>query len=141
VVKPPVKTRLQRLARLVDEADALAHRRGMAVHSMAWGAGYLLGPTDWSSSGSFAVIRWLPMPIAAWGALLAVLGLLMLWPRSRQQAHGGAAVFWFVWAVGLFLALPYGSAQAWGGWLHALVISYVHRCLSRPPRERASARP
>lgn len=136
-----LRERLRVLAHLVDEADAISRRRGMALHSVAWGAGYLLGPADWSSSSTFDVIRWLPVPIAGWGGLLVVLGVLMFVERTRRTAHGVAAVFWFVWTAGLLLALPYGSMSAWGSWLHALVVSGVHRCLSRPPVRGASAQP
>jgi hypothetical protein len=64
------------------------------------------------------------------GGIAVALGVALLVRRSACTAHGLAAVFWFVWAVGLLLALSYGSLAAWGSWLHVLVVSAVHRHLS-----------
>lgn len=105
-------------------------RLGLAAHSILWGAGYLAGPASLASSSSFDVIRLVPVSLRVWGALFLVVGVLLAFRRWSCTAHSVAAVLWFVWAVGLLLALPYGSLVAWGGWLHVLVVSAAHRHLS-----------
>lgn len=126
----PVSRRRTLADRLLVAFTAEQWRVGLAAHALVWGAGYLLGPPAWSSSSTFAVIRLVPAPMAAWGGVAVVLGLALLVRRFTRAAHGLLAVFWFVWAVGLLLALPYGSLAAWGSWLHVLVVSAVHRHLS-----------
>lgn len=122
--------------RLLAAFSADQWRAGMAGHAILWGAGYLLGPAAWSSSSSFDVIRLVPVPLRVWGGLFVVLGLaLLLVRRWAGGLHGLLAVLWFVWAAGLLLALPYGSLAAWGGWLHVLVVSAVHRHLSGVGRQ------
>ena len=124
------RQRRQLRDRLLAAFTADQWRVGLGVHAIVWGAGYLFGPDSWSSSTSFAVIKLMPVSLHVWGAVMIAIGLLLLVRRPACTVHGVAAVLWFVWAVGLLLALPYGTLAAWGGWLHVLVVSAVHRHLS-----------
>ena len=110
--------------RLVLKRTSVRWRRGMALHSIVWGLGYLFGPAQWSSSGSLDVIRDVGIPFTVHGLVILAVGLLIL-TRWREQAHRVAFVFWAVWTVGLMLAVPTGSIVAWGGWLHAAVVCAV----------------
>lgn len=116
--------------RLLSAFTADQWRRGMAGHAILWGVGYVLGPAEWASSSSFDVILKTGLDLRVWGALAVALGLALLVPRWTCNVHGLLAVFWFVWAAGLVLAIPAGSLAAWGSWLHVLAVSAVHRHLS-----------
>lgn len=98
-------------ARLVSWALFVGH--------IYWGAGYLLLPPRFYSSGSYAyVFSWAPAQVWGWLFLACAAGCLIApWlPRGGSAViHLAAAGVLLVFAWGFLLAAVDGAAQGWGG--------------------------
>jgi len=91
----------------------------LALHLIVVGGGYVLGP---STSGGFAFIRELGLPIAVWGSVFMLAGLLLL-VRRRTVGHMIAAFSCTFWGIGLVVPILTGDATSGGGWAHTLILA------------------
>lgn len=98
-----------------------AVRYVLAVHAIVLGTGYLLGPEQFYSGGTFAVVRSLGIPIAVWGGLIAFAGVLLLL-RYHTVGHGLALVAFVFWGLCLGATLVTGQLSGWGSPVHNLVL-------------------
>lgn len=92
---------------------------GMAVT----GAGFLFGPAEWGSSGSYSVIREMA-PMAVWGAVLIAVGLIKValmyadrlgFEKSNALRIGSmlGAIVALMWTGGFLAALFIGELAGW----------------------------
>lgn len=113
----------------------------LAVHALVLGLGYALGPRQWSSGGSFAVVRQLGLPIPVWGAVFMVIGLLLL-VRRHSAGHALAVFALGFWGCCLAATLLTGQLTGWGAPVHTLVLALPFHVLGlwRRGASRARAR-
>lgn len=113
----------------------------LAVHALAIGLGYMLGPPQWYSGGTFAVVRSLGIPIPAWGTVLVVAGLLLL-ARRHTAGHTLALVAFLFWGLCLGATVFTGQLTAWGSPVHNLVLVVPMHALGlwRRGKSRVDAR-
>jgi hypothetical protein len=97
----------------------------LAGHATLIGSGYLIGPDEWSSGGTFAFVREFGIPIRVWGAAFLLAGLLLA-ARRRRLGHGVAAFAFLFWGIGLSVTLFTGEATGWGGPVHTLFVATAH---------------
>lgn len=91
----------------------------LAVHLIVVGAGYVVGP---ATSGGFAFIRELGLPIPVWGGVFVGAGVLLLL-RRRTLGHAVAAFSCTFWGIGLLVPVFTDQATSGGGWAHTLILA------------------
>lgn len=113
----------------------------LAVHALAIGLGYMLGPPRWYSGGTFTVVRSLGLPIPAWGTVLVVAAILLL-ARRHTAGHALALVAFLFWGSGLAATLFTGQLTEWDSPVHnVLLVVPLHALgLWRREQSRVDAR-
>lgn len=94
----------------------------LIVHVLVLGAGYLLGPAQWYSGGTFTVVRSLGIPVPAWGGAFVVAGLLLAAGR-HTVGHATALALFVFWGLALAASLPAGQLSGWGSPVHNLLLA------------------
>lgn len=98
----------------------------LAVDAIAVGLGYLLGPARWYSSGTFAVVRDLGVPIPVWGGVFTIIGVLLLVPATARVGHSLGSFVYGFWAICQLATLADDELQAWGHPWHTLALGGLH---------------
>lgn len=94
----------------------------LAGHAILVGLGYAVGPAQWVSSPSFAVVRSLGIPIPMWGMLFVLAGLLVAVGRYTL-GHGLAAVAFTFWGCCIAATVVTGELAGWGSIPHTLALA------------------
>jgi hypothetical protein len=110
----------------------------LALHSFVLGLGYLLGPPQWSSGTSFAVIKALGVPVPIWGAVFVLAAALLAAGRSTA-GHGVAAVAYLFWGGYLAQTIFTGQIAGWGAPVHTIVLAAPLHLLALWRRSSAKA--
>lgn len=110
----------------------------LALHSLVMGLGYLLGPPQWASGSSFAVVKALGVPIPVWGAVFVVSGLLLA-AGKHTAGHGVAAVAYLFWGGCLAATIFTGQIAGWGAPVHTIVLAAPLHLLALWRRSSAKA--
>lgn len=111
----------------------------LATHAVLVGAGYALGPPQWSSGSTFTVIRQLGIPVWVWGLVFLTAGCL-LFVRRYTLGHGVAAVSFSFWGLCLFATVFTGEISGWGAPVHTLALAAPMHLLGLWRRSRHRAR-
>ncbi|ANZ35263.1 hypothetical protein BBK82_03410 [Lentzea guizhouensis] len=113
----------------------------LAVHALVLGLGYLLGPPQWYSGGTFSVVRSLGVPISVWGVAFLIVGLLLL-ARKHTAGHAMGVLVFVFWGLGLAASLKSGQLSGWGSPIHNLLLAAPLHALGlwRRAQSRVDAR-
>jgi hypothetical protein len=88
-------------------------RWATGISAVALGLGYLLGPSQYSSSESFFYLHTVPIPFQVWGAAFTLAGVLITF--NVLVGYFIAVVSWGFWEGCFVMALATGHLNGWGG--------------------------
>lgn len=94
----------------------------LAADAALMALGYGLGPPEWWSSGTLAVIRALPVPMSVWAALFGACAVLLLIRVTPFAGYLLGSALYSFWGLGLGATLITGELSAWGGPVHVLTV-------------------